>query len=196
MKDTTAPTGYSASFDDPDDLINSDEQSGVSFSFADAEVDASYSYSINDSDDTTDPIIGSGVIDASDNQITAIDVSSLSDGDLTLTVSLTDPAGNVGTDVTDAIVKDTTIGSGASKIPPLLPATPPPLMILMILSTLMNSLVSASLSLMPKSMPLTPTLSTTLMIPPTLSLVPVSSMPLITKLLLSMSLLSLMVTLP
>ena len=114
VKDTTAPTGYSASFDDPDDLINSDEQSGVSFSFADAEVDASYSYSINDSDDTTDPIIGSGVIDASDNQITAIDVSSLSDGDLTLTVSLTDPAGNVGTDVTDAIVKDTTAPTGYS----------------------------------------------------------------------------------
>ena len=107
MKDTTAPTGYSASFDDPDDLINSDEQSGVSFSFADAEVDASYSYSINDSDDTTDPIIGSGVIDASDNQITAIDVSSLSDGDLTLTVSLTDPAGNVGTDATNTALKDT-----------------------------------------------------------------------------------------
>ena len=114
VKDTAAPTGYSVAFDDDNDLINSDEQSDVSFSFSDAEVDTSFSYSINDSDDTTDPVTGSGVIDASDNQITAIDVSSLSDGDLTLTVSLTDPAGNVGADETNTVVKDTAAPTGYS----------------------------------------------------------------------------------
>ena len=113
VKDTAAPTGYSVAFDDDDDLINGTEAIAISFSFSNAEVGATYSYFISDSNNTSTSTI-TGSIDASDQQITAIDVSSLSDGDLTLTVSLTDPAGNVGADVTDNLVKDTTAPTGYS----------------------------------------------------------------------------------
>ena len=102
--DATAPTGYSVSFDQT--YINSSNHTAASFAFSAAEVGASYSYTISSSGGGT-PVTGSGTISTATDQITGIDVSGLSDGTLTLSVTLTDTAGNTGNAVTDTIIKDT-----------------------------------------------------------------------------------------
>ena len=108
--DTTAPSGYSVLIDQSP--IYSGNHTAVSFTFAGAEVGATYSYTISDGDGgTTDPS-GSGTIAEATDQITGIDVSGLTDGTLTLSVTLTDAAGNTGTAATDTEVKDATAPSG------------------------------------------------------------------------------------
>jgi len=104
VKDTVAPAGYSVLIDQ--DYINDSNQNALSFTFFSAETGATYTYSIDDENSETSAVTGSGTITSSDQQITDIDVGSLSDGTLTLTVYLTDEAGNQGSDVTDTVEKD------------------------------------------------------------------------------------------
>jgi murein L,D-transpeptidase YcbB/YkuD len=80
----------------------------MAFTFAGAQVGATYNYSINDTDSATSAVTGSGTITSATQQKTSINVSSLTDGTLTLTVYLTDPAGNQGSDTTDTINKNRT----------------------------------------------------------------------------------------
>ncbi|MDF1773372.1 MAG: Ig-like domain-containing protein [Pseudophaeobacter sp. bin_em_oilr2.035] len=103
-KDSVAPTGYSVAFDQ--DPLSAADADAASFTFAGAEVGASYSYTIASDADGSD-VTGSGTIATATDQITGIDLSGLTDGTLTLTVALTDPAGNAGDDVTDSTAKDT-----------------------------------------------------------------------------------------
>ena len=103
--DNTAPSGYTVSIDQP--YINSENQNAMSFTFAGAEIGATYSYSVDDTNDATPAVTGTGTITAADQQITGIDVSSLDDGTLTLSVTLTDEAGNTGDPATDTVDKDT-----------------------------------------------------------------------------------------
>jgi len=105
VKDTVAPADYSVKIDQ--DYINNSNQNALSFTFSSAETGATYTYSIDDENSGTSAVTGSGTITSSDQQITDIDVGSLSDGTLTLTVYLTDEAGNKGSDVTDTVEKDT-----------------------------------------------------------------------------------------
>jgi hypothetical protein len=109
--DTEAPTGYSVAFDQ--DPVNEANETAISFTFASAEIGAIYSYSIESSGGGT-PVTGTGTIATGTDQITGIGVNGLSDGTLTLTVALTDVAGNGGADVTDTIPKDTTAPTGYS----------------------------------------------------------------------------------
>ncbi|AJQ93342.1 DUF4347 domain-containing protein [Gynuella sunshinyii] len=109
--DTTAPSGHSVSFDDS--AINTSEASSQSFTFASGEVGASYSYSISSSGGGT-PVTGSGTLSTATDQITGLDLSGLSDGTLTLSVVLTDTAGNAATAVTDTAALDGTAPSGHS----------------------------------------------------------------------------------
>uniref|UniRef100_UPI003D130004 beta strand repeat-containing protein n=1 Tax=Gynuella sp. TaxID=2969146 RepID=UPI003D130004 len=109
--DATAPSGHSVSFDDS--AINTSEASSQSFTFASAEVGASYSYSISSSGGGT-PVTGSGTLSTATDQITGLDLSGLSDGTLTLSVVLTDTAGNAATAATDTATLDTTAPSGHS----------------------------------------------------------------------------------
>jgi hypothetical protein len=111
-KDATAPSGYSASINQS--LIDNSNETALSFTFASAETGASYSYSIDDTNGGTSAITGSGTISTSTDTISGIDVSSLDDDTLTLTVYLTDTAGNQGSNSTDTVNKDVTAPSGYS----------------------------------------------------------------------------------
>jgi len=104
LKDCKAPEGYSVSIDQS--AINSANQTALSFTITNAEVGTVYNYSIDDEDENTEAVIGSGTVSASDETISSIDISSLSDGELTLTVTLTDGSGNTGDEVIDTVTKD------------------------------------------------------------------------------------------
>ncbi|MEN6459211.1 MAG: peptidylprolyl isomerase [Thermoguttaceae bacterium] len=111
LLDQTAPTGYAIAVDDSD--IDEDNETAVSFTFADAEVDATYTYTIT-SDGGTDSVTGTGTVASETNQITGIDVSSLADGTLTFSFTLTDTAGNSGAAVTATATLDRAAPSGYS----------------------------------------------------------------------------------
>ncbi|MDF2838504.1 MAG: putative surface layer protein, partial [Evtepia sp.] len=104
IPDTTAPSGYSASFDET--YINSGNQAAASFTVSGAENQATYNYTISSSGGAA-TVTGSGTISSANQQITGIDLSSLSDGTLTLSVKLTDTSGNTGSTNTDTVKKDT-----------------------------------------------------------------------------------------
>ncbi|MBO6766575.1 S-layer family protein, partial [Maricaulis sp.] len=105
-KDTTAPVGFSVSFDQ--DPVTGASESAVSFTFAGGEVSADYSYTIS-SDGGGTNVTGSGTLAGATDQITGIDVSGLGDGTLTLSVTLTDGAGNASGAQTDTATKDTNL---------------------------------------------------------------------------------------
>jgi cyclophilin family peptidyl-prolyl cis-trans isomerase len=108
--DKIAPAGYSIAADDSQ--INAAEASNVSFTFSGAEVGATYSYTITDSDNST--VSDTGTITSANQKITTTYASFLADGTLTLTVTLTDAAGNAGTVATATTVLDKTAPSGYS----------------------------------------------------------------------------------
>jgi hypothetical protein len=83
--------GYSVAINQA--YINTANQTTLAFTFANAEVGATYDYDINGI------VIGSGIIATPSDMITGIDASSLADGTLTLSAHLTDAAGNVGNTV-------------------------------------------------------------------------------------------------
>jgi len=110
-KDTAAPAGYSVAFDQA--AANAGNETAVSFTFASAEVGATYDYTISSSGGGTN-VTGSGTIATATDQITGIDVSGLGDGTLTLSATLTDTNGNTGAADTDNIQKDVGVPSGYS----------------------------------------------------------------------------------
>ena len=103
-KDTTAPSGYSVSLDQS--FINGSNESSVSFTFAGAEVGATFNYSLSSSGGGTN-VTGNGTIATATDQITGINLSGLGDGTITLSVTLTDFAGNTGSAASDSKIKDT-----------------------------------------------------------------------------------------
>ncbi|MDH7445467.1 beta strand repeat-containing protein [Aquimarina sp. 2201CG14-23] len=103
-KDTEAPTGYSVSIDQSP--INAGNDDAVSYTFAGAEVGATYNYTFTTSGGAGS-VTGSGVIATATDQITGIDLSGLADGTITLSVTLTDVNGNTGVAATDTETKDT-----------------------------------------------------------------------------------------
>lgn len=111
-KDTITPSGYSVDIDQ--NYINTSNENNMSFTFDGAEIDAMYNYSIDDENGGTPPVTGSGTITAEDKTMTDINVSSLDDDSLTLTVYLTDEAGNQGSDAIKIVEKDTEVPSGYS----------------------------------------------------------------------------------
>jgi large repetitive protein len=112
-KDTVAPTGYTVSMDQ--DPINDGNQSAVSFTFAGAEVGTTYNYVLSDgttAKGTGADVTGSGTITSPTEGVSGIDLSGQSDGTTTLTVSLTDLAGNTGAGATATATRDTSAPSG------------------------------------------------------------------------------------
>ncbi|WP_265561653.1 Ig-like domain-containing protein [Sphingomicrobium arenosum] len=107
--DATAPTGYSASFDDA--LLNASEATNAAFTMAGAEVGATYAYSITSSGGGS-AVTGSGTVASTGEQLSGLDLSGLGDGTLTLSLTLTDAAGNAGSAVTASTIKDATGPSG------------------------------------------------------------------------------------
>ncbi|MBZ9632551.1 HYR domain-containing protein [Salegentibacter sp. LM13S] len=104
VNDMEAPTGYSVSIDQAE--IDENNQTGVSFTFAGAEVGSTYNYTFS-SDNGGTNVTGSGTITAAIDQVTGIDLSGLEDGTITLSVTLTDTALNEGAAVTDTKLKAT-----------------------------------------------------------------------------------------
>jgi len=100
--DNTAPTGQSTAIDQT--LINASNESALSFTLSGLEGSGSFTYQISDGTNTVSS--NSAVtINASSQQVTGVDVSSLSEGTLTLSVTVTDSAGNSGSAVTATVTK-------------------------------------------------------------------------------------------
>lgn len=101
-KDTTAPTGHSASFTQSG--VNAGNETAIGFTISNAE-DVDYSYTIS-SDGGGDNVTGSGEISGGSAEVTDLDLSGLGDGTLTLSVTLTDAAGNAATTLEATVSKD------------------------------------------------------------------------------------------
>ncbi|KZN59783.1 hypothetical protein N473_02405, partial [Pseudoalteromonas luteoviolacea CPMOR-1] len=109
--DTQAPSGQSVAFGDT--LYSNTEKTAASFSFSSAEVGVTYSYTISSSNGGTSAT-GNGTVTSASQTISNIDLSALNDGTLTLSVTLTDTAGNAATAVTATSTLDTSAPSGHS----------------------------------------------------------------------------------
>src|SRR5690606_38190483 len=81
VADITAPSGYDVTIDQTE--INLANHSSLSFTFSAAEVGATFDYEITSSNGGT-PVTGNGTINAGGEQVSGIDVSSLPNGELTL----------------------------------------------------------------------------------------------------------------
>ncbi|MEX0720932.1 MAG: invasin domain 3-containing protein, partial [Balneolaceae bacterium] len=104
--DTTAPAGYTVAWDT--NPINTGNEGAADFIISSGEDGATYNWEISDG---ADIITGSGTLDGTSVSITGEDVSTLADGTLTVTVTLTDSAGNEGNEATDDATKDTSTPS-------------------------------------------------------------------------------------
>ncbi|UXX79532.1 Ig-like domain-containing protein [Reichenbachiella carrageenanivorans] len=103
--DLTAPSGYTVSIDQAE--VNSENEGALSFTFTDAEVGATYDYTLSSTGGGAD-VTGSGTISAATDQVSGIDASGLGDGTITLSVTLTDEATNTGSAAEDTKAKDAT----------------------------------------------------------------------------------------
>lgn len=109
LKDTTPPTGYGATLTTTP--INSGNKSALGFDITGAEVGSTFAYTLTSSGGGT-PVSGSGTIATSTHSLTGINASALADGTYTLSVVLTDIAGNPGVAATTSTGADTTSPSG------------------------------------------------------------------------------------
>ncbi|WP_421696435.1 inverse autotransporter beta domain-containing protein [Aestuariivirga sp.] len=108
--DSEPPSGYSASF------LFSPIASAI-FEIGAGETGASYSFTIVSSGGGT-PVTGTGTISSPQQQVTGLDLSGLGDGTLTLSLTLSDAAGNAGSAVTATMAKDASPPTIVALIPP------------------------------------------------------------------------------
>lgn len=101
--DTTNPSGYTVAF--TTDPVNLSNYTAGAFQFSAAEVGANFNYSITSSGGGT-AVTGSGSITSATQTVSGVNLTSLNDGTLTVSVTLIDPASNVGAPSTDTVVKD------------------------------------------------------------------------------------------
>ncbi|RVT48145.1 tandem-95 repeat protein [Rheinheimera sediminis] len=105
--DRDAPAITSVGFDQAS--VDSANQAAVSFTLAGAETASTASYTITSSSGGT-PVTASGIaVNSAGQTISGVNVSGLNDGTLTLSLTLTDTAGNVSSPVTDTVVKDANV---------------------------------------------------------------------------------------
>ncbi|MGA2031650.1 MAG: peptidylprolyl isomerase [Thermoguttaceae bacterium] len=109
MTIVSAPTGYTITADHS--LINSAAASAAGFTFAGATVGDTYKYTVSSSGGGS-PVTGSGTVSSASQDVTAVNVSSLSDGTLTYSATLTDTAGHTGGAVTATATLDQTAPAG------------------------------------------------------------------------------------
>ncbi|WP_406665700.1 Ig-like domain-containing protein [Gallaecimonas sp. GXIMD1310] len=113
QKDTQAPTGYSASLQG--NVINIANQSTQTLTMSGAEVGAQYALTI--SDGGASPVSRSGTVSGANMTIGSLDLSGLADGNVQISLTLTDTAGNAGTAYTSSVVKDTVAPTLVSSTP-------------------------------------------------------------------------------
>lgn len=102
--DSVAPSGYAVAFDQ--NLITFSNQEKVSVKVTGAEVGATYSYTITSAGGGT-PVTGTGSVSAATFDINNINVTALADGQLTISLRLTDAASNTGPEATAKVNKNT-----------------------------------------------------------------------------------------
>ncbi|GGI78663.1 GlyGly-CTERM sorting domain-containing protein [Shewanella hanedai] len=102
VKDSTAPNGHSVSIDQA--LILASNDDALSFTFSSAETGASFAYTVSSSGGGT--INGTGTLSSVNDTVSNVDVTSLGDGTLTLSVIVTDINSNPATAVVDTVSKD------------------------------------------------------------------------------------------
>lgn len=107
--DLTAPSGYLLETLDP---IAQTNVSSYRFSVSNVELGASYFYSIYDSTSTNARISSSGRALSSTIDISNLNLSSLSEGEVRVEFYLVDTNGNEGTIVSSLTTKDTVVPSG------------------------------------------------------------------------------------
>ncbi|MFY8297651.1 tandem-95 repeat protein [Pseudoalteromonas sp. SS15] len=100
--DTTAPTGVSSTIDQSQ--INADNEAALSFSLSGLESSGSFTYQISDGTSSVSSSSATSIT-SSTAQVTSIDVTNLSEGTLTLTVLVTDVAGNQSSAFSDTVTK-------------------------------------------------------------------------------------------
>ena len=94
--DTGTPSGYSITADQT--TITNSQATAAGFTFANATTGTTYNYSVTSSgDNNTASVTGSGSVTSPTQDVTGIDVSALSNGTLSFSVTLTDALGNTGT---------------------------------------------------------------------------------------------------
>lgn len=108
IKDTAVPTGYSVTIDQ--NLIDSDNEDDVSFTFTNAISGTDYDYTFSSDGGGTD-VTGSGTVSTANEQITGIDLSGLADGTITLDVTLSNDNGS-GPLASDMATKLVAVPSG------------------------------------------------------------------------------------
>ncbi|MGV3505490.1 MAG: Kelch repeat-containing protein [Adhaeribacter sp.] len=102
--DSLAPGGYGIAFNLP--VITFASQTGASAKVSGAEAGASYSYVITSAGGGA-PLSGAGTVAGASFDIAGLNLSGLADGALTLTLVLTDAAGNTGLPATAQVIKYT-----------------------------------------------------------------------------------------
>jgi large repetitive protein len=99
--DTVLPSGYSITADQS--VIGPSAVASAGFTFSGATVNDHYNYTITSSGGSGS-VTGSGVVSSATQDVTPINVSTLPDGKLTYSVTLTSPDGNTGAAVTATTV--------------------------------------------------------------------------------------------
>jgi gliding motility-associated-like protein/uncharacterized repeat protein (TIGR01451 family) len=112
--DDAIPAGYSVTINQ--DPIIASNQTNISFTFAGVPLlTSSYNYTFaSDGDGYIATVSDSGPIPLIGQTISGIDLSSLPDGEVRLTFSLTNIFGNEGNDTFDFVTKNTSIPTGYS----------------------------------------------------------------------------------
>nr|WP_282099743.1 Ig-like domain-containing protein [Pseudoalteromonas luteoviolacea] len=99
--DTSIPSGHAVDIDQT--LINRDNESALSFTLTGLEGTGTFTYSVTDSNNQS--VTGNGNINAATAQVSAVNVSNLAEGTLTLAVIITDAAGNSASLISDTVTK-------------------------------------------------------------------------------------------
>lgn len=107
--DYTAPSGYSFGINQAS--VTQANQISTSISLTAAEVGTTYNYTVSTGSGT---ITETGTITSTSQTISPINVSSLGDGQLTYSVTLTDGSGNTGSIVTQTVSKDAVVPTVSS----------------------------------------------------------------------------------
>ncbi len=111
-EDDVEPSGYDVTIND--DPIDSDNQNSISFSFSGAPTFlTTFDYTFtSDGDGNVAEVTGGGSVLVPNRTVNNIDLSSLPDGLITLTVTVSNVLGTEGPETTDTAIKLTTIPSG------------------------------------------------------------------------------------
>jgi large repetitive protein len=89
-----------------DTLIGAAEAATTAFTFSNAEVGATYAYTVVSDADDSESVTGAGTITSAAQKVTGIDVSGLDDGTLTYTVTVTSADGETVVTLTAAATLD------------------------------------------------------------------------------------------